>query len=108
MLEWESLESDSLDAEWLLDTLGRLYDSDDFESSELESSELEAEESLNSLSELLDADTDEWLLEGLESEKLVDDSLGEPLDESLLEPLSEESLLELDPLLVDELLLGSL
>ena len=56
----------------------------------------------------MDSDWDEWLLEGFESEGLVDDSLGEPLDESLLEPLSEESLLELDPLLADELLSGSL
>ena len=108
MLDWESLESDSLDAEWLLDKLGRLYESDDFESSELESSELEAEDSLDSLPELLDRDWDEWLLEGYESERLVDDSLGEPLDESLLESLSDELLLELDPLLADELLLGSL
>jgi hypothetical protein len=79
-----------------------------FESSELESSELESDDWLDSLPELLDSDLDEWLLEGFESERLVDDSLGEPLDESLLEPLSEESLLELDPLLVDELLSGSL
>lgn len=102
-LDWESLESDSLDGEWLLEILGTLYDSDDFESSELES-----DESLDLLSELLDADCDEWLLEWFEPEMLIDDSLGEPLDESLLEPLSEELLLELDPLLVDELLSGSL
>ena len=51
---------------------------------------------------------DEWLLEGFESERLVDDSLGEPLDESLLESLSDELLLELDPLLADELLLWTL
>ena len=56
----------------------------------------------------MDSDWDEWLLEGLEPEMLIDDWLGEPLDESLLEPLSEESLLELDPLLFDELLSGSL
>ena len=102
-LDWEPLESDSLDEKWLLDTLGRLYESDDFESSELES-----DDSLDLLSELLDAEYDEWLLEGFEPEMLIDDSLGEPLDELLLEPLSEESLLELDPLLVDELLSGSL
>jgi hypothetical protein len=75
---------------------------------ELESSELEADDSLDSLPELLDSDWDEWMLEAFESERLVDDSLGEPLDEWLLESLSEESLLELEPLLVDELLLGSL
>ncbi len=92
--------------EWLLDTLGRLYDSDDFESSELESSELESDDLLDSLSELLDSDWDEWLLEAFESETLAEDSLGEPLDELLLESLSEESLL--DPLLADELLLGTL
>jgi hypothetical protein len=43
-LDWESLESDSLDGEGLLDTLGTLYDSDDFESSELESLELESDD----------------------------------------------------------------
>ncbi len=107
-LDWESLESDSLDEKWLLDTLGRLYESDDFESSELESLELESDDSLDLLSELLDAEYDEWLMEGFEPEMLIDESLGEPLDELLLEPLSEESLLELDPLLVDELLSGSL
>ena len=66
------------------------------------------DDSLDSLPELLEIDWDELLLEAFESETLVDDSLGEPLDESLLEPLSEESLLELDPLLADELLSGSL
>jgi hypothetical protein len=45
--------------EWLLDALGRLYDSDDLESSELESLELESDDWLDSLSELLDADPDE-------------------------------------------------
>jgi len=59
LLDWESLDSESLDVEWLLDVLGRLYDSDGLESSELESLELESDDWLDSLSELLDADPDE-------------------------------------------------